>query len=189
MTARLFLASQSPRRKQILKKLGIAFSVVPSAYEEKHRTRDNPRQLVMRHAEGKAQKAIAPARACFILGADTAVVCGGKILGKPKSEKHAEQMLRTLSGKYHDVYTAFVLIDREKKKKWKRVVRTRVKIRALSKLEIAAYVRKAKSLDKAGAYGIQSKPEIVEKFRGSYTNVVGLPAEALLKVWEKISRD
>ncbi len=181
----LYLASASPRRREILRKMKIPFRVVKSRYREEHHSQLLPRKLVLRHAAGKARRAIVPQAAQWVLGADTIVYVGGKILGKPKTEKDAFEMLLLLSGRAHEVYTGVALWDRKRQKITKAVSKTRVYIKGLSKKEIKGYIRKVNSLDKAGAYAIQMRPRIVKKIKGSYSNVIGLPEEVVRKMMEE----
>jgi septum formation protein len=176
----LFLASKSPRRKQILKKMRFSFRVVNSSYEETFPKGVSPRDLVLRHAVGKAKGAVVKSAEGFVLGADTLVARKGKIFGKPKNLKDARKMLETLSGKVHEVYTGVALVDLATKKIRSDVAKTKVYFKKLSPEAIENYIRRVNVLDKAGAYGIQEKIKIVRKIQGSYSNVVGLP-EALIK--------
>lgn len=180
----IYLASQSPRRKEILKQMGITFRVVASSYHEK-KSRKPPRRLVLDHAVGKAQKAKVSAKQGWVLGADTIVYCQGRVLGKPKHIKEAYQMLRSLSGRQHAVYTGVVLLDLQTGQMIKACEKTKVYIKKLSENEIRNYCLKVPPLDKAGAYAIQMKPKIVQKIQGSYSNVVGLSKELLLKLIRK----
>ena len=178
----IYLASASPRRHEILKRMKVRFRVVKSTYHEEHHSHLHPRVLVLRHAAGKARQAIVPVTGQFVLGADTLVYCRGKILGKPKTGKEAFDMLSLISGKQHEVYTGVALWDRKTGKIKKAVSRTRVFVKTLSEKEIRLYIQKVNSLDKAGAYAIQMKPGIVKKIEGSYSNVVGLPEEVVRKL-------
>ncbi len=175
----LYLASQSPRRKEILKKMGIRFQVVESAYQEKHEN-TSPVKLVVKHAVGKASGA--KLEKGWVLGADTLVYCRGKVLGKPKTVKEAAAMLSLLSGRAHFVYTGVALYQAETGKLLKGYDKTKVFVRKLTRAEMLVYIQKVNSLDKAGAYAIQMKPRIVTKIKGSRTNVVGLPQELVKKM-------
>ena len=177
----LYLASASPRRREILRKIKIPFKRIVSTYEEKNNSSANPKKLVLRHACQKALHAKAP-KPGLILGADTIVWCKGKVLGKPKSMKEAEKMLCLISGREHRVFTGIALLDTATGKIKSRAVSTRVRIKKMTLPEIRNYFTKVDPLDKAGAYAIQMKPQIVERIKGSYSNVVGLPVEALLKM-------
>ena len=178
----LYLASASPRRKEILQKLKISFKVVRSDYSENPNREKNPKNLALAHAIGKAAEARIPKTARWVLGADTVVYAGRKILGKPRDDKHAFEMLSLLSGKTHRVYTAIVLLDGETRTAYPAVDETKVTFKKLSPEQIRDYIRRAHVLDKAGSYGIQLKPKVVKKIRGSYDNVVGLPSEVLVKL-------
>lgn len=181
----IYLASASPRRKEILRKLKIPFKIVTSAYKEKNGRHKNPKKLALAHAIGKAAHAKVPKTARWVLGADTVVYAGGKILGKPRDEEHAFEMLSRLSGKAHFVYTAVALLDGEKRTAYPAVDETEVFFKKISEKQIRDYIRRAYVLDKAGSYGIQLKPKVVRKIRGSYDNVVGLPSEMLLKLLQR----
>lgn len=182
----LYLASASPRRREILKKMGVPFRVVKSRYHEKHRFRLSPAALVLLHAQGKAREAVLPKAARFVLGADTLVYARKKILGKPKTEKEAMRMIALISGKAHAVYTGVALWDRKTRRVEKAFLKTKVYVKKISEKEAQAYIRKVNSLDKAGAYAIQKKPQIVTKIKGSRSNVVGLPEELVRKLMRKV---
>jgi len=173
----IYLASQSPRRQEILKSMELIFCVVKSSYQEKKIRGAGPRKLTVVHAVGKVQQAQVTPGARFILGADTVVVFGKKIFTKPKNKKQAFKMLSQLSGKWHSVFTGVALLDRQTNKIRKACVCTKVLFRELSSTQILKYMKRVNPLDKAGGYAIQKKPRIVEKISGSYTNVVGLPVE------------
>lgn len=178
----LYLASASPRRREILKIMRIPFKKVKSSYREKMIPGISPVKLVLEHAVGKARKAMLPESARWVLGADT-IVCGyGKILGKPRSEKEAFKMLSNLCGRTHAVYTGAAVLDRRTGKIAKGHEKTSVLMNRFSAAEIRAYIKKVDSLDKAGGYAIQIKPFIVKKIKGSYSNVVGLPDALVLRL-------
>lgn len=183
----IYLASQSPRRKELLKQAGIPFLVVKSRYHETMPRGVKPRELVLRHARGKAARAVLPRRARLVLGADTVVVYKDRILGKPGNKKQALAMLTLLSGKRHAVYTGIALYDRGSQQWQCRAVKTWVYFKPWKAAQLAAYIEKIHTLDKAGAYAIQEQPKIVRKITGSYSNVVGLPMEALAALLEAVS--
>ena len=183
----IYLASQSPRRKEILKAMEIPFRVVKSSYHEKF-VRKAPRRLVMDHAIGKAKKAKTPAKTGWVLGADTIVYCKGKVLGKPKTIPEAHKMLRRISGRVHEVYTGMALCDLKTGRLLSGCEKTKVFIKKLSAAQIQNYCRKVPPLDKAGAYAIQMRPKIVRKIQGSYSNVVGLPKRLLRKMIREICK-
>lgn len=174
----IYLASQSPRRKELLEQIGLSFQVVPSEYEEHNSQEMLPEELVRIQAEGKALALGVEYEDAWILGADTVVVLEGQILGKPKNEKEACDMLRQLSGKRHTVMTGVALVHGDQI--WSETVHTDVWFKRLSEEEIKVYVESKEPLDKAGAYGIQGKGAVfVQRIYGSYSNVVGLPLETV----------
>ena len=187
----IYLASQSPRRSELLACAGISFEAVSSTYEERPNDEaETPDVYVMRQAEGKAFAANIPDGECLlVVGADTIVSAGGEVLGKPKDEADAARMLRILSGTSHEVLTGVsfrTVRDGASDRVDTICVRTRVFFRRLSDDEIAAYVVTGEPLDKAGAYAIQGRAAaFVERIEGSYTNVVGLP---LAEVYEYLER-
>lgn len=194
----IFLASSSPRRRELLAQLGVEFAIVPSTYEEHNDTAVMPWQLVERQALGKAKAAVLPlannegaaqisavtteseAAKCVIIGADTIVAVDNQVLGKPRDEEEAKAMLRTLSGRSHEVITGVALLCGERQEVFHCV--TKVNFYALTEKEIEAYVATGESTDKAGAYGIQGMGAyLVQGIEGSYTNVVGLPVEVVVR--------
>lgn len=187
----LLLASASPRRAEILRRIGVSFTVLPADADESVSASLSPAETVaalsLRKARAvfskcEAEKLLFERKAAGkeipILAADTMVERGGKLLGKPRAEEDALQMLRMLSGKSHAVHTGVTVLYRGKEVS--RTVATEVFFRTLSDEEIRAYVKSGEPLDKAGAYGIQGIGALlVEKIVGDYDNVVGLPASAL----------
>jgi len=182
----IYLASQSPRRKEILRKLGIPFRAAASSYHEKKIPGVSPEELVLRHAFGKAAHARVPLNKRWVLGADTIVCCKGAILGKPKSMKDAIRMIQMLSGRSHEVYTGMVLLQPLSGKIYSGLAVTKVFFKKLKANDIREYFQTMNPLDKAGAYAIQEGVAIVKKIEGSYTNVVGLSAELLHLMLKKI---
>jgi septum formation protein len=176
----LVLASASPRRKQLLRQIGIPFRTITSRVNEDPRSRDplmNARLL----AEAKAHAVIEKCNENWILGADTIVVLGRADLGKPADEDQAFSMLRQLSGREHRVITGFCLVAPDSKKLHSEAVVTRVTFKALTKREILGYIATGEPFGKAGSYGIQGIGAfLVKRIIGSYTNVVGLPLCALV---------
>lgn len=170
---RLILASNSPRRRELLARIVSEFEVVPSAYEERAEGL-SAYETARLFAEGKAREVFSRNPDCYVLGADTVVSHKGRILGKPQSPEEAAEMLRFLSGATHTVYTGVCLIGRDFLRK--DVAQTSVTFRRLTPEGIAEYVKSGSPMDKAGAYGIQDG-KLVKSYEGSYTNVVGLPVE------------
>lgn len=176
-TPELILASTSPRRKDLLSRLGVRFDIVPSTVEEFGLNGETPQARVCRLALDKARDVAAGYPDCWVLGADTIVVIDGEILGKPYDRDDAKAMLARLVLRTHEVYTGYALINlRFPEKQTVRWVRSGVVIRGLSSEEIEGYVNTGEPMDKAGAYAIQGIGSgIVQSVSGSYTNVVGLP--------------
>jgi len=172
----IILASASPRRAELLKQIGVSFRVVPSYIEE-----GQPRQpwsdWVQDLAREKALAVIAQPGE-IVLAADTIVVLGEKVLGKPRDNEEAAAMLRSLSGSCHQVMTGICLVcgGASPSRVYQGVEITQVTFRHLSEAEIANYVASGEPLDKAGAYGIQGLGALlVKEIQGCYFNVVGLP--------------
>ena len=185
---RIILASTSPRRLNLLKDLGLKVKVVGSKVKESKFDISNPEKLVKTLALTKAREVARRVSKGLIIGADTIVVHGGKILGKPKNREEAKTMLRELSGRTHEVLTGLAVIDASTGKTMVDFVRTRVKFRKLSEEEIASYVATGEPLDKAGAYAIQEKAGLfVEKIDGCYFNVVGLPLARLAEILKEFN--
>ncbi len=170
----LVLASNSPRRRELLSQLVDSFQVHASAIEEQRQADEPLAQYVERLAREKAQ-AVAPNYPnCWVLGADTIVVCDGQLFEKPEDEADARRMLQALSAKSHTVYTAIALVKGGDVHLQN--VATQVTFRALSDAEITAYWQSGEPTDKAGGYGIQGiAARFVERIDGSYSAVVGLP--------------
>jgi septum formation protein len=168
----LLLASVSPQRRAILEQLRIPFDVVTPRYEEEG---DDP----VEHAAGKARSVDGGDRP--VLGVDTIVVCGGRVLGKPADATEAEHMLETLAGKTHEVVSGLCL----RTPAWEELHRdvTRVIFRPLTARDLAAYVAAGEWENRAGAYAIQGLGAgLVERIEGDYLNVVGLPAALLVRL-------
>jgi septum formation protein len=184
----LILASASPRRKALLKDLGLRLKIVPPEVREIPRPKEDPVSFAKRMAEEKAGIVSSLYPEQWILGADTVVVLGEKILGKPEDSQEAKRFLQLLSGETHQVITGFCLKNRTLNRSLIQSVSTRVGFKSLSPEEIDWYVRTGEPLDKAGAYAIQGKGAFcVKKIRGSYTNVVGLPVAEVMQALEKVA--
>lgn len=176
---KLILASKSPRRVEILRKAGFTFEVRATDIDESPRGRESARTHVLRLAGEKA-RAVAEqldenSRA-VVIGADTVVVIGGKILGKPSDVREARSMLRLLNGKTHQVLTGVSIVSMHDKRELNRVESTRVHFLKLSKKEIEDYIHTGEPFDKAGGYGIQGiAGRFIDRIDGCYFNVMGLP--------------
>ena len=176
----IILASASPRRKELLERIGLKFEVEPSNYEESISSELGPHELAKSLSLEKAKLVAQNHKNTLVIAADTFIVFESRILGKPRTETEAKEMLKTMNGKPHSVITGFTIIDTDSNKALSRSVETKVHLRQLSSNEIDAYVRSKEPLDKAGAYAIQGLGAvIVEKIEGDFFNVIGLPLSAL----------
>jgi septum formation protein len=173
----LILASQSPRRRLLLKQIGLRFSVRPSSVREDVLDHESPAQNARRIALAKALDVARGVKRGIVVGADTIVVLGNEILGKPRNAADAKRMLRRLSGRQHIVFTGFALVDASTGRKIVDIEKTKVKFRKLSAVEIEEYVASGSPMDKAGAYGIQDDygAVFVQRVEGCFYNVVGFP--------------
>lgn len=182
---RYLLASGSPRRRELLRQIGVQFDTVVSDVDE-HIPPCEPRELVCALAERKAEAVFEKDGSIPVIGADTVVVLDGNVMGKPSDHADAERMLRSLSGRTHDVYTGVCVIYRDagaRRVVLRDVCRTSVTFTDMSESDIAAYASSPEPYDKAGAYGIQGLgAKYIEKIDGDYFNVVGLPLCRLAKL-------
>ena len=177
---RIVLASASPRRRELLEKIGLKFEVEPSNYAEDLRSGLSPDELARAISLEKARSVASRHKKAVVIAADTFIVFRGKIMGKPGTEAEARRMLMMLSGKPHSVITGFTILDTDENKILTKSVETVVHIKNLTSEEIEAYVKSGEPLDKAGAYAIQGLGSvIVERIEGDYFNVIGLPLSAL----------
>jgi septum formation protein len=172
----LVLASQSPRRKELLGILGIPFVVIPADIAEIPRSGETPDQFVVRAAREKGIEVASRVSESVVLSADTIVTIDESILGKPADENAAVGMLRTLSGRRHSVFTAVCAIDQQHSAMFEGLERTEVWFNSLTESQILDYVRRENVLDKAGSYAIQGYASVyITKIEGNYSNVMGLP--------------
>ncbi len=183
----VFLASKSPRRKKMLKILGIKFKSLPVHINESFKLNETPLQNVKRLAYQKALAASNKIKNGIIIAADTIVVIDKEILGKPKNKEDAEKILLKLSNKTHIVYTGFSLLNKKLNKQITGYSKTEVTFRKLEIKEIKDYIKTGSPMDKAGAYGIQDDfgAVFVKKINGCYYNVLGFPAS---KIYEEIKK-
>jgi septum formation protein len=177
---KIILASASPRRSHLLAEMGLEFAVVSSAAEELHNEKLSAAELCEINAKRKAEEVAGRNREAIVIGADTLVALGQRIFGKPRDLADAKEMLRQLSGTTHEVVTGICMVHAIAGRHTVFHDLTRVTFLKLTEDRIDEYVRAANVLDKAGAYGIQERGElIVERIEGSFSNVVGLPVERL----------
>jgi septum formation protein len=193
-TPDIILASASPRRAALLRQIGLPFVLSPSALDEDGADPEpNPELRASRLALAKALEVASRHGRGLVIGADTIVVCEGRILGKPKETDEALAFLLRLSGRTHQVITGVAVVQAETGRAQVAIAVTAVRMRAFGPEEAAAYVATGEPLDKAGAYAIQGQGALlVERIEGDYFNVVGLPLATLaellrrfdLNVWE-----
>ena len=178
MRPRLVLASGSPRRRQLLSEAGYEFEVFSAPVEELSHDWLSARELTIWNAARKAAAAGKMAPNAVLLAADTLVAVDGEVLGKPADFEHAVEILRRLSGRVHEVWTAVQIVDPAGRRSQSFHEMSRVHFRSLDDRAIRNYLEKIDPLDKAGAYAAQGDgQDIIQKIEGSYTNVVGLPME------------
>ena len=178
----LILASQSPRRKALLEANGFAFKVVPSNVIEEENQSMSPTQYVRHLAKLKAEDVFQRYPHDLILAADTIVVYGQEILGKPKDDDDAFRMLKKLSGQRHYVYTAVCIKDEKQEASW--LSYAEVVFKSVEDQDLWTYVQTKEPMDKAGAYAIQGLGSfLVQSYYGNYHSIVGLP---ILEVVERL---
>lgn len=187
---KLILASASPRRAEILRSVGWEFEKKIADIDETELPGEAPENYVQRLAQEKAEAVAISLENGLVLGSDTTVVIHEKIIGKPVDLDDARQMLKTLSGNYHEVLSGVALVRKESEIN-KTVVdfeRTRVKFAELSDEAIEFLVQKGEPLDKAGAYAVQAQAALfIEGIEGDYWNVVGLPINLCYRLLEKLN--
>ncbi len=178
------LASQSPRRRQLLGQIGFTFRVEPSPFEETTPENGHPADIVQALALEKAEPVSRRFPSALTLGADTVVVHEGVVLGKPEDEAEAHAMLRRLSGETHTVFTGLALLHPASDRRVSACEATRVTFAALSDEEIRTYVASGAPMDKAGAYGIQGDlgAVFVARIEGDFYTVMGLPLHRLYRL-------
>ena len=183
----LILASQSPRRRELLTQMGLSdFLIRPAQGEEVIDPALSPEELVISLSRQKAAEISQTAPDALIIAADTVVTADGRVLGKPRNEEDAAAMLRFLSGRTHTVYTGVTVQQGEHSRS--EFEATQVRFRPLSEQDIAAYIATGEPMDKAGSYGIQGGAALFcQKLCGDYYNVMGLPVCHLGEVLRKIA--
>jgi|SRR6185437_11445900 len=187
---KIILASASPRRKQLLEMLGLPFIVCPSNIDENLTPGLTPSKQVEALSRQKAEAVASKFQDAIILSADTMVMLGNELIGKPKDETDAKRMLKKISGTNHSIVTGFTLLDTKTKKIVTKSTETRIWFRKMSDEEIASFVKKEKPLDKAGAYAIHELAAIfIEKIEGDYMGGIGLSVFQLAKELKKFDID
>jgi septum formation protein len=190
---RLILASESPRRRELLARAGVAVEVIPADIPERELPGEKPGDFAVRLATEKAlavARRVGPVPRRRVLGADTIVVVGDAILGKPRDALHAERLLARLVGRSHEVITAVALAVSDTLEVRTTAVASRVTMRQASAAELRAYVATGEPLDKAGAYAIQGGGRrFIRELEGSESNVIGLPVEETLALLAALDRN
>lgn len=188
----LFLASESPRRRELLEKAGVSFTVSPSKISEIPQETLSIDEQILDIARRKAMATVEILRpkvqgVFWVLAADTEVIINEKLTGKPLDAAHAKNMLRTLSNRSHEVKTGVVLVSVPEMIELSHLETTQVTFRSLTDGEIEKYVATGDPMDKAGAYGIQGEGRhFIQEFKGSVENVMGLPTEIVLKMFKEL---
>jgi septum formation protein len=200
--SRIILASASPRRKELLEQIGVEFEICPAKGEEVV-TKTEPAEVVAELSKQKAEEVasgvlsynenhpdLVTPQDILVIGADTVVAHGGRILGKPQDEADARQMLTRLSGQVHSVYTGVTLVFIDKSGRTGEYAffeKTDVAVYPLDQEEIDRYIASGEPMDKAGSYGIQGRfASYIEKINGDYNNVVGLPVARLYQELKRL---
>ena len=184
---KIILASQSPRRIELLKEITTRFEVIPSAVEETIDPQRTPLENAIDLAVKKAQWVARNNKGRFVLGADTLVVLDGEVIGKPSDRNDAHRILRRLSGREHQVITGVAIVNDST---FKDAAVSTVSIKPLTDEEISRYIDTGEPMDKAGAYAIQGKGAfMVSHYQGSFTNIVGLPIETVKELLQKSGYD
>ena len=183
---RLILASASPRRKELLARLGFAFEIIPAEVTEHEAADADPREMVRHNAALKADWVALRHPAATVIGADTTVFVDRTVLNKPRDPAEARAMLRLLSGRTHTVFTGLAVRRVSDGLKLDQGVASQVTLKPLTEAVIELYLARVHTLDKAGGYAIQEQSElIIAGYTGSLTNIVGLPLEEMKQLLTK----
>ena len=187
---KIILASSSERRREILASCGIAHKVVPSNATEYMGVSKLPEQVAMINARIKAERVAKRFKSGYVIGADTVVLLGKKIIGKPKNASDARKMLKEMSGKTISVYTGLCVIDVKKENLISDYEKSLVTVKKLKTKEIPAYFKLLGPYDKAGGFSIEGVGSFIfDDIYGSYFNVLGLPTARLKEMFEKLGKD
>ena len=187
---RFILASSSPRRRELLASIGVAFDVIPSHVPEEHQAGEAPEEYVARLSREKAHVIATQHPSRWVIAADTTVLLGDQLLEKPVDERDAVRMLSLITGRTHVVYTGVTLQNAERNYRETRVAESEVRMLPLAPDDVEWYVRTGEPMDKAGAYAVQGIGAMfIDSIHGSYTNVVGLPLAMLFQMLRKAGID
>ncbi|MFW6237726.1 MAG: Maf family protein [Halanaerobiales bacterium] len=188
MAGKMVLASASPRRKELLERLGLNFTTVPAGIEEEKFFDYRPEEMVKELARAKAEKISGLVEETIIIAADTVVVYEERVLGKPGDRQEAREMLKQIQGDRHTVMTGLAVLSTDREEVYSICDSTEVYMKKVDVEEIEAYVNTGEPMDKAGSYGIQGLGGIfVDKIIGSYFTVMGLPVHRLDDLLKKFS--
>jgi len=186
----IILASNSRRRHQILASCGIRHKTIPSNATEYMTVSELPEQVAMINARIKAEAVSKKIKYGYVIGADTVVLSGAKIIGKPNSASHAKKMLKDMSGRTIGVYTGLCVIDVKKSKLISDYEKSLVAVKKLKDKEIPAYFKLLGPYDKAGGFSIEGVGSFIfDDIKGSYFNVLGLPMAKLKEMFDKLGVD
>lgn len=184
--AKFILASQSPRRKELLERIGARFEILPADVEEFEEGHGDPEGMVRHNALLKASWVADQHPGRYVLGSDTTVHIDGRVLVKPADLDDARRMIKTLGGRTHIVYTGFALVCRDRGVEEVDGARSEVSFKPLDDAIVDEYFKIVNPLDKAGAYGIQEGTDlIIDSFRGSHSNIMGLPLDETKALLER----
>lgn len=190
MAQQIILASNSPRRKELMGKLVKKFRIIPSEYEEDMTKKLQPVEMALEFSKGKAENVARRLKTGIVIGIDTFVVYKNKKLGKPHTREKAKEMLKIISGKTVKVISGICLINIDKKTIIQDIVETDVKMKKMDENEISEYVATDEPLDKAGAFAMQELGgAFVERIDGCYSNVIGFPMNKIYTSLKKIGYD
>lgn len=186
---KIILASTSPRRKDILSKMGINFDIISPDFDESLINKTFSYEKIEKIAENKCESVSNKIKeSAIIISADTVVIYDNKVMGKPKDYNEAFEMLSILNGKTHKVVTAICIIDKESEKKLIKSETSEVSFNEITENDIKGYIENYKPFDKAGSYGIQELPEnFIKNIKGEYDNIVGLPTKTLINMFKQIN--
>lgn len=188
LSGKMVLASASPRRKELLNRLGVNFTTVPAGINEENFADLKPEKMVKNLARAKAEEVSGLAEETIIIAADTVVVYDNRVLGKPADKQEAREMLKKLQGDRHIVLTGLSVLSTVKDEVYSICDSTEVFMKKVDVEEIEAYIKTGEPMDKAGAYGIQGLGGIfIDKIIGSYFTVMGLPVHRLDDLLKKFS--
>lgn len=186
----LFLASNSPRRPEILARLQIPFRVISPRFEEISNPALSPKEEAVHFSEGKARSVAQDLQNAIIIGSDTLIECDDNKIGKPKDAEDAKQILMGLQGRAHLIWTAVCMIDTRQNRTEGSVCKIEVKMKSMTETEILNYVATGEPLDKAGAYAVQGQGrQFIRKLKGDYLAAVGLPLDDIKQLLERLRND